>query len=334
MFKGGQIPDMIMILTEINGGKVHPVTYELIGKARELAEKSGMEIACATVCDNGVDFSEVFESGCGTVYCIEDSCFKIPQEELYTENFVPLIKKCKPAVILSGATNFGRSLSPRIAAALKTGLTADCTRLEIDDDGRLVQIRPAFSGNILAHIKSDKLPQMATIRYKEFAGADHKDPKKENIIKIEPYVKEYAKSRILELVKKADADITEAQVIVAAGRGVKRKEDLDMLKSLADLIGGQLGVTRALVDSGMADSSIQIGYSGHRVKPKLYIACGISGAPQHLMGMKESETVIAINSDASAPIFSFCNHGIVGDLYKVLPEMMESIKEAKGGAQI
>lgn len=265
------------------------------------------------------------------MYILSDPCFAAPQEELFAQNIVPFVKEHKPAILLTGATHFGRSLAPRVAAALQTGLTADCTQLQLDERGRLVQIRPAFSGNILAYIRSERSPQMATIRYKEFPEADYSQPKPRCIRKLPPYATTCSKSQVLEELRLSEADIADADVIVAAGRGVRRKEDLSLLRELAGLLGGRLGVSRALVDAGLAESSLQIGYSGHRVKPGLYIACGISGAPQHIMGMKEAGTVIAINSDASAPIFSVCDYGMIGDLYQIVPRMIKDTKLCMSG---
>lgn len=323
--------DCILIITEIAQGNVHPVTYELIGKARELCAGGGIPIHCLVLGPEGIALSELNRRGCDVVYYMQDRCFAIPQEELFTQNIVHFVKTHTPSVILTGATNFGRSLAPRIAAALKVGLTADCTQLRLEENGGLIQIRPAFSGNILAHIRSEHRPQMATIRYKEFPEADTNCPKPEMVKIIPAVVTEYRQSRVVRVLPEKGVPISEADVIVAAGRGVRRKEDLELLRELADLLGGQIGVSRALVDAGIADSALQVGYSGHRVKPRLYIACGISGAPQHSMGMKESGTIIAVNSDASAPIFSLCHYGIVGDLYQIVPEMIQDISRAKEG---
>lgn len=319
----------ILILTEPMGGGVHPVAYELIGKAREIGGETA-PVHCLALGAENMQLSELCRRGCDAVYHIQGDCFSVPQEELFAANVVAFIQEHEPSVVLVGATGFGRSLAPRVAAALEVGLTADCTQLRLDDTGRLIQIRPAFSGNILAHIRSDRQPQMATIRYKEFAPAGCENARPEKIVPLAPYKTNYDKSRVLRVAPRVGGDITEAQVVVAAGRGLRKKEDLALLEELAALLDGTVGVSRALVDAGMADSTIQVGYSGHRVKPRLYIACGISGAPQHMAGMKESDIIVAVNSDASAPIFSQCDYGIVGDLYEVLPRMIDDIKAMKG----
>lgn len=320
----------ILILAELQKNTVHPVCYELIGKAREMVADKGIPVDCLVLGPEGLELEELHRRGCDTVYYIQGSCFALPQEELFGQNIVRFVQEYTPSVLLTGATSFGRSLAPRVAAALQTGLTADCTQLRLEEDG-LIQIRPAFSGNILAHIRSDRLPQMATVRYKEFPEADGSQSKPINIRVLPPYVAEYRKSQVIRLLEQTSVDITEAEVIVAAGRGVRKKEDLVLLEELAGLLGGKVGVSRALVDAGMAESAVQIGYSGHRVKPRLYIACGISGAPQHVMGMKESGVIVAINSDASAPIFSVCHHGITGDLYQIVPQMIQDLKALREG---
>lgn len=359
----------ILIVTEICNGKIHKVAFELLNKARQLAEKNGDMVCCLVLaaCEKvpaaaggaaydgaltdckpaageiardaasndgrlaalASDLGELCYRGADRVYLMEDKGFEYPQEALFAFNITEFIKEKKPATVLVGATNFGRSLAPRIAAALKTGLTADCTELIMSEDGELEQVRPAFSDNILAHIKTARRPQMATVRYKEFEEAQHDSSRKPEIIKIKAYKNCDPDTAVEAVLSLEEADITEAQLIVAGGKGIKKQEDLEMLKELADVLGGTIGVSRALVDMGMAPSAIQVGYSGNRVKPKVYIACGISGAPQHLAGMKEAELIIAINSDASAPIFKVADIGIVGDLYEIVPQMIERFKGVK-----
>lgn len=317
----------ILIFTEVCGGQVHRVSYELINKARSLA--NGEPVECLVLAEEGVSLEELAFRGADRVYYMKDSCFSKPEEGLFAENIVRFVKEHKPSMILTGATNFGRSLAPRVAAALKTGLTADCTDLKLDDDGALIQIRPAFSDNILAHIKTAARPQMATVRYKEFNEAPRDESRRLDLVECEAYRKENPLVEILEIFNEEDFDIANAEVVVAGGRGIKRKEDLEMLSRLAELMGGVLGVSRALVDAGMIGSAHQVGYSGNRVKPKLYVACGISGAPQHLAGMKEAEKIIAINSDPSAPIFSICDYGYVGDLYEIVPKLIQAVSQRK-----
>lgn len=317
----------ILVLAEQKDGFIHKISYELLGKAKELAKELREPVSCLMIGPAGIDLEELNQRGAETVYYIKSDVFSNPEEYLYKKNIVEFINEFKPKILLVGATNFGRSLAPRIAAALKTGLTADCTDLKIDEDGNLIQIRPAFSDNILAHIKTVTYPQIATIRYKEFSEADRDESRKTNVVEIEPFMSNYINSEVLKMFSDEKNDITEAQIVVAAGRGIKKKEDLKMIQELADKLGGVMGSSRALVDAGMVSSSIQVGYSGNRVKPKVYIACGISGAPQHLAGMKESGKIIAINSDPSAPIFSVADYGYVGDIYEIIPQLIRDLSQ-------
>ncbi len=330
-YGGGRMKDYngILIYVEQNEGAIHKVSYELINKAKELCEKNNSPLYFLVLGDKSIDVSELSYCGVDKIFYMRNKCFEKPEEYLFKENIIKFVEEYKPETILIGATNFGRSLAPRIAAALKIGLTADCTDLKIDEDGKLIQIRPAFSNNIFAHIKSKDFPQMATVRYKEFSEAKRDENREVKVLTLEPYVTEYSKISSIQEFKEENFDITEAEVVVAAGRGIKKQEDLYMLEELASLLGGKLGVSRALVDAGMIGNAHQIGYSGNRVKPKLYIACGISGAPQHIAGMKESEVILAVNNDPSAPIFNISDYGYVGDLYEVIPQMIERIKLCK-----
>jgi len=319
----------ILIFAEQKNGVIHKVTYELMGKAKELFKKINGEIIIVVLGDENISLSELSYHGANKVYHIVGNCFNKPDEILYKDNIVQLVNEINPEIFLVGATSFGRSLAPRIAASLNTGLTADCTELKIDDDGELIQIRPAFSDNILAHIKTTTSPKMSTVRYKEFAESERNTALNAEVIKLKPYKYTNDLVEILEEIEQREFDISEAQVVVSAGKGFKNKEDLSIIYELAKLIGGEVGASRSIVDDGFIDKGHQIGYSGNRVKAKLYIACGISGAPQHLAGMKESDIIIAINSDPSAPIFNIADYGIVGDLYQVIPMFIEKLKSRK-----
>jgi len=316
----------ILVIAEQNDNVIHKVSYELLNKARELADKLTVPLNCLLLAADGIAAEELNFRGAETVYYIKSDIFLKPEEYLFKQNIVEFINEHKPEIILIGATSFGRSLAPRIAASLKTGLTADCTDLKIDDEGQLIQIRPAFSDNIFAYIKTVTYPQLATIRYKEFNESKRNINRKISIVEMKPYCNYYARSEVIKIFKEKDIDITEAQIVVAAGRGIKKKDDLKMIEDLAHKLGGVMGVSRALVDAGMVSSACQVGYSGNRVKPKIYIACGISGAPQHLAGMKESGLIIAINSDPSAPIFSIADYGYVGDIYEIIPNLIRDLE--------
>lgn len=315
----------ILIICELAGNSVHMVSFELLNKAMELKEKLREPVDCLLLGPSGADLSELNLRGADTVYYMQSPAFQKPEEYIFKQNIARFIEHHKPRIVLTGATSFGRSLAPRVAAALRTGLTADCTDLKIDGDGNFIQIRPAFSDNILAHINTVTYPKMATVRYKEFEEAEIDATKKINIVEIEPYVSLFEQSQVINIFNEENIDISEAEIIVAAGRGIRKKEDLKMIEELAAKLGGTVGASRALVDAGMVKSSRQVGYSGNRVKPKVYIACGISGAPQHLAGMKESEIIVAINSDPSAPIFSVADYGYVGDIYEIVPALIRDL---------
>lgn len=311
----------ILVFAEQKKGVIHKVSYELLNKASELAGDLECKVYSVLLTADDSEAEELIYHGSDEVIVIEDSGFDYPDERFYKNNIVSVIEKINPEIVLIGATTFGRALAPRIASAMGIGLTADCTDLKIDDDSKLIQIRPAFSGNILAHIKSDKYPQMATIRYKEFLESERDEENIGEIVKDE-VVKKDGYEKIKEL-EKNQIDITEAEVVVSGGKGLKNPSDFELLQELADVLGGVVGASRDVVDAGFIGHDHQVGYSGARVKPKLYIACGISGATQHLVGMRESDIIIAINKDPSAPIFSVADYGIIGDLYKIVPKMIE-----------
>ena len=236
----------------------------------------------------------------------------------------------KPESVLIGATNIGRDLAPRIASRLNTGLTADCTKLEIDpEDGKIKQTRPAFGGNIMATIICpDARPQMSTVRPGVMDKAVRNDDNKGNIVPLKYDIKESdIRTKIIEIVKHAveKVSLTDANIIVSGGLGLQNADGFKLIEELADKLGGVVGSSRAAVDAGWIDKSHQVGQTGTTVKPNLYIACGISGAIQHLAGMKESSIIVAINKDPDAPIFSVADYGIVGDLYKVIPEIISEI---------
>ncbi|MCD6435334.1 MAG: electron transfer flavoprotein subunit alpha/FixB family protein [Clostridiales bacterium] len=319
----------IMVFAQQNDGEIHKVTYELINKAKELGNSQEMPIYAALFGMVQTPIEELFYRGVDKVFLIEDSMMDQPDEMLYTENFYNVIKIANPEIVLIGATAFGRSIAPRLAARLETGLTADCTDLKIDGDGKLIQIRPAFSDNILAHIKTDTLPQMATIRYKEFEEATRDESKTGEIIHITAQALNVSFVEIIKKISSKEIDISEAEIIVSGGRGLKKAEDFKMLEKLANLIGGVVGASRAVVDDGYISKDHQVGYSGNRVKPKIYIACGISGAAQHIAGMRESDTIIAINNDPSAQIFNYADIGIVADMYEIVPQMISYLNNKR-----
>ncbi len=317
----------VWILAEQENGEIHSVSYELLGKGKELSEKLNTELCSLLLTPDSKNAEELIYRGADKVYVMEDQNFDRPDETLYKENIERLVEKKEPEIILIGATNFGRSLAPRLAASLETGLTADCTGLEIDEEGNFVQIRPAFTGNILAHIYTDRSPKMSTVRYKEFEEAKRDKNREGEIITLKPIIEDNEKrSSIIEIIRpKEEINLENAEIVVSVGQGLKDPDDLELVKDLANSFEGVLGASRPLVDEGWISREHQVGYSGKRVKPRLYIACGISGAPQHLAGMKESDVIVAINTDPSAPIFNYADYGIVGDMYEIIPELVKQL---------
>ncbi|MEM1575150.1 MAG: electron transfer flavoprotein subunit alpha/FixB family protein [Nitrososphaerota archaeon] len=317
----------IFILSEVVDEKIHPITYELLGKGREIANKLNTYLSSIILGYNIKELAkELIYYGSDKVYVYDHPLLRNFDVLLYKHNIVKLLLEEKPSIFLIGATPFGRSLGPRIAAALNTGLTADCIDLDIDEEGNLIQIRPAFSGNIIAYIKTSTKPQMCTIRYKTMKPAIKNEKRIGEIINKNVEILNDNRIEILDIKKAREINISDAEVIVSAGRGLKKPEDFSMIKELADLLGGVVGSSRPLVDEGWISKEHQVGFSGNTVKPKVYIACGISGSPQHLFGMRDSEIIIAINIDPSAPIFRVAHYGIIGDMYKIIPKLIEEIK--------
>ena len=320
----------ILIYAEVESGRIHPVAFELLGKAREIGERIGGQVWSIILGHEIKDLaSELIQYGADKVFIYDHPTLREFDVIRYKEILVDFVKKFNPEIFLIGATPLGRSLAPRVAASLRTGLTADCIDLRIDENGDLIQIRPAFTGNILAHIKTKSRPIMATVRYRVMEIPE-KDPSRSGEI-VEMEVPEIGETglRMLEKVEERRVNLAEADIIVAGGRGLKSKDDLKMLEELASLLGGVVGVSRPLVDEGWISKDHQVGFSGNTVKPKLYIACGISGSPQHLAGMRDSEIIVAINVDPSAPIFRYADYGVVGDLYEVLPRLMKILKKCQ-----
>ncbi len=320
----------VMVYGEYIEGRVHPITYELLGKGREIADRLRGKVISVLIGKGANRYAkELIFYGADEVYLYEEDDSYRPDPFIHKYVVTYLIKNLKPCLVLFGATLWGKSLAPRIAAALRTGLTADCIDIYVDDEGDIVQVRPAFTGNIIAYIKTLTRPVMATVRYKVFKPIkkDCRRAGKVNVIKM--LIKRRGDLEVLGKVRDKEVSIVDYDVIVAGGRGLRRKEDLNMLKELAELLGGTIAVSRPLVDMGWAPKDLQVGFSGNIVKPKVYIACGISGSPQHIAGMKDSKVVISINIDPTAPIGKYSDIFIVGDLYEVVPKLIERIKTLK-----
>jgi len=322
----------ILVFAEQENGEIHQVSFELLGKGRELADRLGVELNAVLLgWQMGDKADELVYRGADNVFIYDHPSLQDFDVVRYGRNIVKLVRETRPDIFLIGATRIGRTLAPRIAAALRTGLTADCIDLDLDSDGNLVQIRPAFSGNIMAQIRTKTRPQMATVRYKVMQMRKRDTSRKGKIVKKEVEVIGETGMEILEKIKADEVNLAEAEVIVSGGRGLKKPEDFKLLQELADALGGVVGSSRPLVDAGWISKDHQVGFSGNTVKPKVYIACGISGSPQHLFGMRDSDMIIAINKDPTAPIFNVSDYGIIGDLYEVVPILIREIKKASRG---
>ncbi|HEY8463700.1 MAG TPA: electron transfer flavoprotein subunit alpha [Bacillota bacterium] len=324
----------ILVYVEHLDGVVHPVTLELIGKARELAGKIHQPVFALWI---GAGIAEraaqLLQYGVDQVLVYDDEALRYFRADLYANLFEDGINELKPTAVLVGATSVGRSLAPRVAARFRTGLTADCTQLEIKPNTDLVQIRPAFGGNIMAQIVTTRTrPQFATVRYKVMEPATPVTAPTGTVLRREVSPKRLQSGlQVVEVIpKEKQENISDAEVLVVAGRGVKNRSDLALLQELADLLHGQLACTRPLVEAGWLSYTRQIGLSGRTVKPKLIITCGVSGAVQFTACMNSAEQIFAINLDRNAPIFKVAHYGIVGDLYQILPRLIAKIKE--GGA--
>jgi len=322
----------VWVFAEQRGGILQKVSLELLARGREIAEKLDSELTAVLIGDDIKALGkELTAFGADKVLALEHPLLKNYTTDGYTKVLCDLVQHRKPEIILIGASYIGRDLGPRVAARLNTGLTADCTGLNIDmDTNNLMMTRPAFGGNLMATIEcADHRPQMATVR----PGVFEKLKKSENnsgeikVIKVE-LEQDDIKTIVEKIVKTAKdmVDISEANFIVSGGRGIGCKENFALLKELADAAHGVVGASRAAVENGWMDKSYQVGQTGKTVRPTVYIACGISGAIQHLAGMQESDYIIAINKDADAPLMKVADLAIVGDYSKVIPELIEQFK--------
>lgn len=325
----------ILIYAEVTREEqLAPVVLELANAAQDLAQKlNGQEVSGLIItkpCDIEHIKSELKDNGFDKVYIIQDERLKDYSTEYYSKIAIDLINDVKPSIVLIGATTQGRDLAPRISSALNTGLTADCTSLDINEKGMLAATRPTFGGNLMATILCKNLPQMATVRPKVLKKAKEAIVKNTEFIQIQPDIDKVDKKvELVEFIKNAQTTgkrIDESEIIVAGGKGLKSPDGFKMLEELAEVLSGAVGASRAAVDAGWADHAIQVGQTGKTVMPKLYVACAISGAIQHTVGMNGSEKIIAINKDPKAPIFNIADIGIVGDVFEIIPELIKLLK--------
>ncbi|MDV4149347.1 electron transfer flavoprotein subunit alpha/FixB family protein [Clostridium sp. AL.422] len=324
----------VWVFAEQREGELQKVSLELLGEGRKIADKLGVKLTALLLGDNVKALADrLGRHGADEVLVAENTLLKHYTTDGYTKVICDIANERKPGIILIGATFIGRDLGPRVAARLSTGLTADCTVLDVDVEKEdLLATRPAFGGNLMATIVCpDHRPQMATVR----PGVFSKLPDEERNFTVEDVEVNIEDSdirtKIVEIVKEAKeiVDISEAHFIVAGGRGVGSKENFAILEELAEALGGTVAGSRASVENGWIERDYQVGQTGKTVRPTIYIACGISGAIQHVAGMQESDMIIAINKDATAPIMQMADYGIVGDLFKVVPEMTAQVKAMK-----
>ncbi len=323
----------VWIFAEQREGNFMPVTFELLGVGRKLADELGDELSAVVLGFNIKDKVEFLQKyPVNKIYVVDDPLLKTYRTNFYARALFDLVTNYKPQILLMGATTLGRDLAPRVATRLGTGLTADCTAFEIDGETKnLVQIRPAFGGNVMASIVTPyHRPQMATVRPKVMPRISPGTSSKGEIIEFVPDLagEDELVKVIGQIREESDVqDLQEAEIIVSGGRGLGKAENFKLIRRLAELLGGAVGASRAVVDAGWIPSYHQVGQTGKTVQPKLYIACGISGAIQHQVGMRNSETIIAINKDPEAPIFNIATYGIVEDLHKFLPVLIKKLED-------
>ena len=321
----------VWVFAEQRDGKLGSTGYELLARGRELADTLKTELAAVCLGHDVSDLNSLIAHGADRVYLIDDDALATPLEDLYADQMADLIRKHKPEIVLAGATSLGRAFIPKVAAILKTGLTADCTSLDIDTERRLLlQTRPAFGGNLMATIICEnKRPQMATVRPRVFKRAIANSARKGEIIRVDfDKAAVTSKTKLLNFIEDLSrkVKIEDADIIVSGGRGLGRAENFKLIEELAQALGAAVGSSRPPVDDGWIPYSHQVGQTGKTVRPKLYVACGISGSVQHMAGMGTSECIVAINNDPNAPIFEIATYGIVGDLFKVVPVLIEKVK--------
>lgn len=326
----------VWVFCEQKNGEIQSISYELLGEGRKLADRLGVELCGVLLGSDIAGLTKKISERCADkIYVVDNPALKDFVDEPYAKVMGQLIEDYKPEIVLTGATAVGRAFIPRVAAMLQTGLTADCTGLDICDETRmLLQTRPAFGGNIMATILcTDYRPQMATVRHKVMKEAAVNPANKAEVINVDYSAKKALLTSRVDFIESIieeikTVNIAEADIIVSGGRGMGKPENFALLEELAQALGGAVGASRAAVDSDWIPYSHQVGQTGKTVCPKVYIACGISGAIQHLIGMQSADLIIAINKDPNAPIFKVADYGIVGDLFEIIPMLIRKIKKS------
>jgi len=325
----------VWVFAEQKDGEPESISYELLGAGRELADARDTELSAVIIGSGlGNACKKLISKGADKVLVVDDESLEKYNDESYSSIFTQLIYKNKPEIVLMGATTYGRSLAPRVASRINTGLTADCTKLEIDpEDGKLLQTRPAFGGNLMATIICpNHRPQMATVRHKVMKELEPDESRTGEIIKPIVEIPGNTLVKVKDMVRTITemVSLTEADIIVSGGRGMGDPKNFALISELAEVLGGAVGASRATVDAGWIEYNHQVGQTGQTVGPQVYFACGISGAIQHLAGMSSSDTIIAINKNPDAPIFKVADFGIVGDVMEILPLLIKEFKAVLG----
>lgn len=327
--EGDKRMSAILVFLEQQKGNLKKASLEAISEGRRLADKTGGKLIGVLLGHSISSLSDkISHFASDKLYIADNPILENYSTDAYTSLFTTVIEKENPSVILFPATAMGKDLSPRIAARLKTGLATDCTGLDIDNEGNLVATRPMYAGKIIATVSFSTKPQMASLRPNVFAIEERNSTRPEIVTMDVPLTKDDIKAPVVDLIKTSTGtvDLTEAEVVISGGRGMKCTENFEILQKLADLLRGAVGASRSAVDAGWLDHQYQVGQTGKVVSPQIYIACGISGAIQHLAGMSSSKYIIAINKDPDAPIFKVADFGIIGDLFQVVPALTEGLK--------
>jgi len=322
----------VLVYVENISGRPNAASFELLTKAREIADAFGGKVYSVMLSaeeDPSKEAREVIARGSDVVLVYRVSRELLPNYLLHAQALTSAIHRTRPALVLVSATPWGRSLAPRVAARLGIGLTADCLDVFVDEEGEIVQVRPAFTGNIIAHIKTSSSPVMTTVRPGVFPRPKPNYERRGEVVLVDEPLAPPEGLEVLGLSRERSVRLSEASVIVAVGRGLKRREDVTLFEELAKILGGEVAVSKPLVDSGWFEKERQVGFSGNIVRPKVYFAFGISGAPQHIAGMRDSELVISVNVDPSAPIAKYSDIFVVGDMYEIAQKLVDRLKAFK-----